>query len=90
MTIEQYTAFLELVPDIERVLSSKGIDVPRPQFDGAPSSKEDDEAGDEEGEEDDDEAGENGEAKPSKKHKVALDRFKMKKNHEATSDEDED
>ena len=30
MSIEQYAAFVELMPEIEGVLKGKGIDVPRP------------------------------------------------------------
>ena len=83
MTVDQYVSFMELMPDIERVLKSKGVTVPRPQFSGIASSSkpaEDEDEGGGDSEEEDDQ---------STKHKGKLDKFKMKKNHEATSDEDD-
>lgn len=86
MTVEQYTAFIELLPDIEQTLKSKGFNVPRPRFDKTASLDNGEDGGD--GEEEDvagaDESGDS----PSE-HKGKLDKFKMKKNHEATSDEEE-
>ena len=85
MTVEQYTAFVELMPDIERVLKSKGLKAPRPQYDKSSTTKEPDdelEASDEVEEED--------EREVSSKHKGKLEKFKMKKNHEATSDEEDE
>ena len=35
LTMDQFTAFLAALPDIERALKSKGVDVPRPQYDKA-------------------------------------------------------
>ncbi|KAK3703087.1 hypothetical protein LTR37_014698 [Vermiconidia calcicola] len=81
LSIDQYTAFLELVPEIERVLKSKGITVPRPRFDGGPAAKDEEPVADEV-DEDADEA-------EASTHKGKLDKFKMKKNHETTSDEEE-
>lgn len=87
MTVDQYTAFLELIPEIEQVLKSKGVTVPRPQYDKKASVKEEDE--NENDEHEDGDAAEDDEKDTSTKHKGKLDKFKMKKNHEATSDEDE-
>lgn len=71
------------------MLKSKGVKVPRPNYDGAAAIT----ANDEEGEEDEAPGGEDEEDKeaafePKTKTKSKLDKFKM--NHEATSDEDED
>ena len=91
MPVEQYAALLDIIPDIEHVLGSKGIKVPRPQFDKKLDAEDDenseaeDEGADEDENEDEDEKED---AKVSKKHKVTLDRSKIKKNHEATSDEE--
>jgi len=101
LSIEQYTAFVELLPAIEGVLKGKGVEVPRPQYGGSTGGKE---AQDEEEEEEDGEAeqgedadGEDGagaEAEAGEtERKGRLDKFKFggkgKKNYEATSDEDE-
>ena len=60
--------------------------MPRPQYDKKMAPKDEDEEEDENGaaSEDDDEEAE------SPKDRGKLDKFKMKKNHEATSDEDEE
>lgn len=84
MTVEQYTAFLDLMPDIERVLKSKGIKVPRPPFDKQPVAAEEQAEDDESAEH----AGED-EHPSSPEQKDRLDKFKLKKNHEATSSSDE-
>jgi hypothetical protein len=86
LSMEQYTALVALLPDIERVLKSKGVEVPRPKYDKAAlqvKDQEEDSAPEEEDEEDEEEAA------PSKS-KAKLSKFKMKSNHDATSDEDED
>jgi hypothetical protein len=82
LNIEQYCSLLDLLPQVEKVLKAKGQTVPRPQYDGASSKATATADDDEEDEEDEEEA--------VSKTKGKLDRFKMKKNHEATSDEDED
>lgn len=41
--MDQYKTFISLLPDIERVLESKGIQVPRPQYDAPLKSNEEDE-----------------------------------------------
>lgn len=59
LNIEQYAAFIALMPEIEAVLKDKGIDVPRPQYDAGSSQKvsdaEDEEDDDDEEKEDEDE-----------------------------------
>lgn len=91
MTIDQYTAFVELMPDIDRVLKKKGIKAPRPQYDSNKSSSpavEDEEASASE-EEEAEESEEDAPAKSSSKTKGKLDKFKIKKNHEATDSSDD-
>lgn len=91
MTIDQYTAFVELMPDIDRALKKRGIKAPRPQYDSNKSSSppvEDEEASASE----EDEAEESAEEQPAKKSsktKGKLDKFKMKPNHEATDSSDD-
>lgn len=93
MTMDQYTAFVELMPDIERVLKKKGIKAPRPQYDKKASSPEvDDDEDEEKSASEEDDAEESEEEKPSKKSsksKGKLDKFKMKPNHEATDSSEE-
>lgn len=91
MTIDQYTAFVELMPDIDRVLKKKGLKAPRPQYDNnkssSPPAEEEEASASEE-----DEAEESEEEQPAKastKTKGKLDKFKMKKNHEATDSSDD-
>jgi hypothetical protein len=46
MTIEQYSAFIAVMPQLESLLVEKGQFVPRPKYDGAaeaPDGSEDDE-----------------------------------------------
>lgn len=70
-------------------MKGKGVSVPRPQYDGketagsedAEEEEEEKSADDEEMDDDDEEAT----SKPSSK----LNKYKMKPNHEATSDEEE-
>ena len=81
--MEQYTALVGLLPDIERVLKSKGVEVPRPKYDKAAPQVDDDEEDSEPEEEDEEEV-----APP--KSKGRLEKYKKKSNHDATSDEDED
>ena len=75
MTMEQYSRFIELIPDIERVLKSKKVDVPRPQFNGKATDRENS---------DEEEEGEDEHPASSSRNR---DNSK-KRNHEATSDED--
>lgn len=82
MTTDQYTTFLKLIPDIERVLKSKGINVPRPQYDKATTGSK------EENEEEDEEEAEESEEE-TLKPKGEPNKFKMKKNYEGTSEEDD-
>jgi len=41
MPMDQYAAFVELLPQIEKELSEKGEKVPRPQYDGVREEEED-------------------------------------------------
>lgn len=34
MSVEQFTALINLLPDIERALGEKGVSVPRPDYSG--------------------------------------------------------
>ncbi|KXL50015.1 hypothetical protein M433DRAFT_436855 [Acidomyces richmondensis BFW] len=87
LSIDQYAAIIEIIPQIENVLKSKGILVPRPNYEGkAATPQPDEEPKRREGVKGDNEEKE--EEKPQKSENK-LDRFKMKANHEATSDEDE-
>jgi hypothetical protein len=83
LTMEQFTALLGVLPDIERALKSKGVEVPRPQYDKSGAA-----GGDEVEAELEEDEEEKASGKPKSKGK--LDKFKIKSNHEATSDEDED
>jgi hypothetical protein len=80
------------LPEIEKALEAKGIAIPRPVYDGAPTKavEEDDEEEEDAGEPEQKaiaEASEDEEiVKPVKASR--LDRFKHKANHEATSEED--
>lgn len=47
MTVEQYSALISIMPQIEDLLSEKGENVPRPKFEVvAPARDEDEEDGD--------------------------------------------
>ena len=87
MTLDQYAAFVELMPAIESELKSQGHTVPRPQYDKEDGPKAIEDADPSEAESSsaaDDEV-----AKPSPKHRGRLEKFKHKKNHEATSSSDD-
>lgn len=68
------------------MLKSKGIKVPRPNYDG----KATDSAVEQDGETPEDSEEDEEDTKPVNKSKSKLDKFKLKPNHEATSDEDDD
>lgn len=53
LNIEQFTAFIDQLPEIEKVLKAKGITIPRPEYGGARVSPkaEDQEQNDEENDE---------------------------------------
>jgi len=87
MTLEQYTSFIELMPAIESELKSQGHTVPRPQYDkkDGPKAIEDGDASEAESSDAADSEG----VKTSSKHRGRLEKFKHKKNHEATSSSDE-
>ncbi|KAF7185806.1 putative RNA polymerase II transcriptional coactivator [Pseudocercospora fuligena] len=94
LNTEQLNAVITLLPDLESVLKSKGFkDIARPNYANASKKPVDDEGEEEEEEAVESGADESDEAEaPSKKSKSKLDKFKhkTKKNHEATSDEDDD
>ena len=50
MTVEQYSAFVGLMPQIETLLSQKGESVPRPNYDGAPPPADEDDEDEEDDE----------------------------------------
>lgn len=86
MTIEQYSALLELLPAVERVLKARGAEVPRPPYgDKVVEEEVDDDVVEEAVEEEEEEE----EEQPVPKKKSKLDKFKFKKNHEATSEEED-
>lgn len=89
LTIEQFNALSELLPQVESVLQAKGINVTRPVYIDSvsgPKGKLAKESSEDEEEVDEDD--EELEVKPKATTKSKLDKFKMKGNHEATSDED--
>ncbi|EME42281.1 hypothetical protein DOTSEDRAFT_154955 [Dothistroma septosporum NZE10] len=88
LNIDQYKVFVELLPQIESSLGDKGIDVPRPQYDGISSARPVKEEGNAAAKAEDDEREEEEQVKTSTSA-GALDKYKLKQNHEATSDEDE-
>jgi hypothetical protein len=84
LTAEQFNAVIELLPQIEPVLQSKGVEVVRPQYDQSrkkqPASMEEDEVENE---------AEAGGFEPASKVASKLEKYKLKKNHESTSEEDD-
>ncbi|CAK1367582.1 putative RNA polymerase II transcriptional coactivator [Cercospora beticola] len=89
MTLEQFDAVLGVLPELEREVRKRGGKVRRVSVEGEGGEKEE---GGEEEEEKEKEAEEEEEAEElPKKTKNKLEKFKHKaKNHEATSDEEED
>ena len=85
LSIDQFTAVLDILPALESMLRSRGITIPRPEYDRAKvapgTTQDDDDHG--AGAEDVDEAPI--EVKSTSK----LSKFMHKANHDATSDEDE-
>lgn len=83
MTIEQFSALVELMPLIEKTLEKKGERIPRPNYD---SAAKDPPAGDHEEQEHEESEAE----APTENVKAKVQNGKRKKaNIEATSDEDE-
>ncbi|KAK0335705.1 hypothetical protein LTR91_020064 [Friedmanniomyces endolithicus] len=83
LSVDQYTALLSVLPQLETLLHDRGIEVPRPRYDSPAGT---DMLPEEEAEEVGEVAEEEQDVKPSKRK---LDK-KLKANHETTSDEDED
>ncbi|KAK5138028.1 hypothetical protein LTR08_005825 [Meristemomyces frigidus] len=85
LSVDQFAAVLDILPQIESVLGSKGIEVPRPKYDGKLPAEDPDNEEEAEQEAKHDEDEEEEVPKTSSK----LEKFRMRKNHEATSDEDD-
>ncbi|KAK1062945.1 hypothetical protein LTR74_009892 [Friedmanniomyces endolithicus] len=83
LSVDQYTALLSVLPRLENLLHGRGIEVPRPQYDGPAATNM---LPEEEAEEAEEVAEEEQDVKPSKRK---LDKKFIKANHETTSDEDE-
>ncbi|KAK0248579.1 hypothetical protein B0A54_11255 [Friedmanniomyces endolithicus] len=83
LSVDQYTALLSVLPRLENLLHGRGIEVPRPQYDGPAATNM---LPEEEAEEAEEVAEEEQDVKPSKRK---LDKKLIKANHETTSDEDE-
>ncbi|KAK4937535.1 hypothetical protein LTR66_005506 [Elasticomyces elasticus] len=96
LPVDQFAVIIEALPDIESVLSSRGITLPRPKY-GAQAAKQPVDEGDEQTHEadeqtykaeEDDVDNKVEQLKQPNSKDGRLDRFKCtKKNHEATSDE---
>jgi hypothetical protein len=80
MTVEQYSALVEIMPQIESALEKKGEKIPRPSYADAGTAAGEDEA---------EQQGDVDEAKGDEES-VAANGKRKKSNFEATSDEDED
>lgn len=82
MSVDQFSAVVELLPQLETALREKGHTIPRPAYSShkpaASDNGEDDEA-DEDVEEE----------QPDIASEVQREKFTHKANHEATSDEDD-
>jgi len=85
LSIDQFTAVLDILPELERTLKSKGITIPRPEYDRAEVAPGTANDGDH-----DEGAAEVDEAPVETKSTSKLSKFMHKPNHEATSDEDEE
>ncbi|KAK0353371.1 hypothetical protein LTR59_010167 [Friedmanniomyces endolithicus] len=83
LSVDQFTALLNVLPRLEIVLHDREIEVPRPQYDGPAATNT---LPEEEAEEVEEVAEEEQDVKPSKRK---LDKKLVKANHETTSDEDE-
>lgn len=90
LNLDQFNAFVELLPQLESVLASKGVKVPRPNYDQEATSAERNEYDDGLAKRsvDDDENPDQPKPTESKLDKLRLK--EKKKNFEGTSDEDED
>ncbi|PPJ57982.1 hypothetical protein CBER1_11469 [Cercospora berteroae] len=93
MTLEQFDAVLGVLPELEREVKKRGGKVRRVRVEGEKDGEEDEGDGGVEKEEKEVEVNEEEEEEEElpKKTKNKLEKFKHKaKNHEATSDEDDD
>ena len=82
MTVEQYSAFVDAMPQIEEVLKKKGEDIPRQKYSGSNGDAPDGDPAEPESQQD--------EVEPEDVTVKARNGKRMKANIEATSDEDED
>ncbi|KAG9716794.1 hypothetical protein KCU73_g15535, partial [Aureobasidium melanogenum] len=91
LSLEQFSAFLGILPEVEAALKSQGQELPRPNHGEGTVAKASSPAKVSKSEQDEDEpepAGNEPETNTAPTSK--LDRFKYeKKNHEATSDEED-
>ncbi len=76
MPLDQFSALIDLLPHIETVLKAKGAELPRPDYQGLPPA-------------DDAKNGEDLAEDESKDQVPEGDNEVVKKNFEATSDEDD-
>ncbi|KAG9586966.1 PC4-domain-containing protein, partial [Aureobasidium melanogenum] len=91
LSLEQFSAFLGILPEVEAALKSQGQELPRPNYGEDTAAKASSSAKVSESEQDEDEPEPAGdEPETNTAHTSKLDRFKYeKKNHEATSDEED-
>jgi hypothetical protein len=78
---EQLSAFILALPELTTELKKHGITLPRPKYDGEVVGDGDDQGEEEDGDE---------EAPPLSKKRSNAKKKEVKKNIDATSDEDED
>jgi hypothetical protein len=93
MNVDQFNAIIELLPEIENQLKEKNIELARPHYGTSVKAGSDEGAEEEPAREEEPVAREKEEAGPvAKTSKSKLSQFmhRSKKNHEATSDEDDD
>lgn len=90
LTTDQYNAIIEILPQVNEVLSGKGIAVSQPKFDQVATSKSNKaDTGEDKKQESEDVEEEEEEPPAIQSAKSKLDKFRHKQNHEATSDEEE-
>ena len=90
LTTDQYNAVIEILPQVNEMLSGKGIEVSMPKFDQVAKSKSTKADNGEDKKEESDDVEEEDEEPPAiQSAKSKLDKFRHKQNHEATSDEEE-
>ncbi|WPH00482.1 Hypothetical protein R9X50_00331100 [Acrodontium crateriforme] len=92
LPVDQFSTIIELLPAIEDIFGNQGVKLPRPRYDAKGKSTVAEEVAKQEQGMDAEESEEDT-GIVSKQDRMAargkLDNFKMKKNHEATDDEDD-